>query len=228
MALTWEEVARLDPLQLNLGGGSCCHPDPRYPHYVSVELRPQTAYSVAHDLTRPIPLPDATVQRILSEHFIEHLDEPAIVALLAECHRLLRPGGLARFAVPDYAHPRDRRCLALGYDPRRRDHVTLPTRQNLETLVARSPFRTARFYQYWQDDRFIEQPVDYGFGFVQRTPDNDPRNRSDGARRQAGRLLRDLGTWLRYGIYTRDIHRDTRRYHRLAVTSVVFDLVKEP
>jgi predicted SAM-dependent methyltransferase len=226
MALTWSEIAKRDPLRLNLGCGNGCHPDQRYRHYVCVDLRPQAACAVAHDLTRPMPLPDGSVERIVSEHFLEHVDPASIGAIFAECHRLLKPGGVARFAVPDYNHPRDRHCLALGHDPRRRDHVTLPTIAMMEELVASSPFGGAHFYHYWQGEQFVERPIDYRLGFILRTPDNDPRNHCRGARQCAGRWLRDLGTWLRYGIYTRGVHRDTRRYHRLAVTSLVFDLLK--
>jgi predicted SAM-dependent methyltransferase len=227
MPLTWREIEQLDPLRLNLGCGRGCHPDPRYRHYVCVDLRPHADSAVRHDLTRPLPLPDGTVERIVSEHFLEHIDVVSIGAILAECHRVLRPQGLARFAVPDYNHPRDRHCLALGHDPRRRDHLTLPTKALIETLVAASPFGRARFYQYWEGETFVEHPIDYSLGFVLRTPDNDPRNRCQGARQRLGRAVRDLGTWLRFGIYTRSVHRDTRRYHRLAATSLVFDLVKD-
>jgi len=226
MALTWSEIARLDPLRLNLGCGNGCHPDPRYEHYVCVDLRPQAQCAVRHDLTRPLPLPDAGVERIVSEHFLEHLDRAGIGVIFSECHRLLRKGGLARFAVPDYQHPRHPHCLALGHDPRRRDHVTLTTKPLIEELVALSPFGTAHFYQYWQDESFVERPIDYRLGYIRRTPDNDPRNRCDGLRQRAGRFARDLGEFVRHGFGTRAMHRETRRYHRLSVTSVVFDLVR--
>lgn len=227
MALTWNEIARRDPLRLNLGCGNGCHPDPRYEHYVCVDLHPQAACAVQHDLTRPMPLPDGSVDRIVSEHFLEHVDATSITRIFAECHRLLRPGGLARFAVPDYDHPRDRHCLRLGHDPRRRDHVTLPTKALLGELIAASPFRSGRFYHYWEGETFVEHPIDYRLGYVLRTPDNDPRNLCRGLHQRLGRGVRDLGTWLRFGIYARSVHRDTRRYHRLAVTSIVFDLLRD-
>lgn len=228
MALTWPAVAARDPIWLNLGGRHDCHPHPLYQGYVSVDAGPPAEFVVSHDLTRPIPLADGTVDRFLSEHFLEHLDREAIAFVLAECHRLLRPGGLARLAVPDYQHPRNRFCLALGRDPRRDNHRTLTTFALCRDLVATSPFRTGEFHQYWDGDRFVHGPIDYGLGYVRRTPENDVRNRAVGAGQLAGRFLRDIGTLVRRGPFVRRIDFLTRRYHALASTSVVFDLRRAP
>ncbi|MCB1236110.1 MAG: class I SAM-dependent methyltransferase [Verrucomicrobiae bacterium] len=38
---------------------------------------------------------------VLSEHFFEHLFLDEAAALFAECHRVLRPGGVLRVSVPD-------------------------------------------------------------------------------------------------------------------------------
>jgi SAM-dependent methyltransferase len=226
MPLTWTETAAREPLRLNLGGGGDCHPDPRYRDYISVDAVTHAEYGVAHDLLTPLPLPDGSVDRILSEHFLEHLPVDGIAHVLRECHRVLRPGGIARVAVPDYGHPRDRYCLALGHDPRRRDHLTLPTHTLCAQLAAASPFGSARFYQYWDGDTFVHQPVDYSLGFVRRTPENEPRNQCHGWRQRLGRHTRDLGTLLRRGPFARRIDFMTRRYHPLAITSIVFDLTR--
>lgn len=45
--------------------------------------------------------PDNTFSFIVSEHFFEHLFLPDAVALLQECHRVLKPGGVIRTCVPD-------------------------------------------------------------------------------------------------------------------------------
>jgi len=55
------------------------------------------------DLERPLPLPDASFAYVFGEHVIEHLSEAAGVALLAELHRTLRPGGVLRLTTPDLA-----------------------------------------------------------------------------------------------------------------------------
>jgi SAM-dependent methyltransferase len=226
MALTWTEIAARPVIRLNLGGGRDSHPDPRYMDYISVDAEGRTPFSVQHDLSRPMPLADGAVDRILSEHALEHVDRPTFALVLAECHRLLRPGGVARIGVPDYHHPRQRHCLKLGHDPRRRNHLTLTTVELCRELVSASPFRTGDFRQYWDGDRFVHGSVDYSLGYLRRTPEHDPRNQCHGIGQWLGRLGRDLGEILRHGPFVRRIHFITRKYHPLAETSIVFDLHK--
>lgn len=53
------------------------------------------------DAARRIPHADGSVDVIYSSHMIEHLDRAEAQAFLAECRRVLRPGGMLRLAVPD-------------------------------------------------------------------------------------------------------------------------------
>lgn len=48
-------------------------------------------------------LPAESCQYIYNEHFLEHLPVPTAIAFLTECHRLLRPGGVLRVAMPHVA-----------------------------------------------------------------------------------------------------------------------------
>ncbi|MBU1645430.1 MAG: methyltransferase domain-containing protein [Gammaproteobacteria bacterium] len=56
---------------------------------------------VHHDLAYGIPLDDASADFVFSSHFLEHLFRREGERLLRECHRVLRPGGIVRIAVPD-------------------------------------------------------------------------------------------------------------------------------
>jgi len=49
----------------------------------------------------PYPIPDGSLQGIYTEHCLEHIPFGATVNNLKEFHRLLRPGGTLRIAVPD-------------------------------------------------------------------------------------------------------------------------------
>lgn len=53
------------------------------------------------DLRRGIPFPTHTITQIHSEHFFEHLNPEDTNTLLRECHRVLKPGGVISFSVPD-------------------------------------------------------------------------------------------------------------------------------
>jgi predicted SAM-dependent methyltransferase len=54
------------------------------------------------DLRETIPLPDRSAKLIYSEHVFEHFGYPEpIGGLLRECLRILEPGGVLTFAVPD-------------------------------------------------------------------------------------------------------------------------------
>lgn len=52
-------------------------------------------------LGRRLPLPDGAFAFAFGEHVIEHLTEDQGSALLAELHRVLRPGGVLRVTTPD-------------------------------------------------------------------------------------------------------------------------------
>jgi predicted SAM-dependent methyltransferase len=53
------------------------------------------------DAEKPFPLEDMTFDYVFSEHQIEHIPEPAAHVMIAECFRVLRPGGRIRIATPD-------------------------------------------------------------------------------------------------------------------------------
>jgi predicted SAM-dependent methyltransferase len=228
IALEWSDVLTKEPLYLNLGGAEFRHPAPGYEGYISVDTDPPPGeWSVKHDLTEPIPLPDCSVTRIHTEDFLEHITEAQIRTLLAECHRLLVPGGMMRIGVPDYNNPKDRHCLRGGVDPRYPTHVTLTRYELMKRIIEESPFSRFAFYHYWDGDRFIERRIDYSLGMVRRTPDNDPHCRRGGIAQHVKTAVRDCLFLLSRGFRVADLEMQTRKYHRLHVTSLVVDLFKD-
>jgi len=123
--MDWAEVERQEKIFLNYGGQGDCHPKLNYENYICVDLEPKADHAVAHDLTKPIPLQDGSVEGILSEHFFEHILEKDIEFLLSESFRVLKPGSLMRMAVPDYHSPRNLKYIKQGFDPTHTDHQTL-------------------------------------------------------------------------------------------------------
>jgi SAM-dependent methyltransferase len=74
--------------------------------WLNTDLAPDTypehRSTIVHlDATKSFPLRDMTFDYVFSEHQIEHIPEPDAHVMLAECFRILRPGGRIRIATPD-------------------------------------------------------------------------------------------------------------------------------
>lgn len=72
-----------------------------FPGWLNTDLFPERPEVVYLDATRPLPLPDASFDYIACEHMIEHIDHDRALAMLRECHRILKPGGKIRVTTPD-------------------------------------------------------------------------------------------------------------------------------
>ena len=141
-------------------------------------------YAFDASAATPLPLHNASVERILSEHCFEHIPYPAWSWILVEFHRILVSGGWVRLSVPDYGHPSKAAFMArLTSDPSasedddsERYHVTRPTYSRLLALFADSPFRGGVFYSYVDLDsdyrHWVTTPLDHSLGFLKRTPDH--------------------------------------------------------
>lgn len=70
--------------------------------WVNVDSSDAPGVTCIYDCRRRIPLPSRSAKAIFTEHLLEHLDyEEEAPVLLAECRRVLRPGGVIRIVVPD-------------------------------------------------------------------------------------------------------------------------------
>jgi predicted SAM-dependent methyltransferase len=81
--------------KVHLGAG-----DHRLDGWIDVDILPGVA-DVLADFTVALPFRDASIELLHSEDLLEHLDRDAGKQLLAECHRVLRPGGVMRLLTPD-------------------------------------------------------------------------------------------------------------------------------
>jgi SAM-dependent methyltransferase len=81
---------------LNLGCGSRHHPE-----WINLDFTAHDPDVVAHDLRAPLPFEEAHFDAVYHSHVLEHLPKPLAPVFLRECHRVLRPGGVLRVAVPD-------------------------------------------------------------------------------------------------------------------------------
>jgi predicted SAM-dependent methyltransferase len=128
---------------------------------------------VQHDLTKPLPFPDGSVDEVYSSHVLEHFTYPRpLLSVLEECHRVLKPGGRIRIAVPNarvflqaYFEPegfdRERFCnedVGLHFTSRidvvnfiaylGGDHKFLFDSENLPLVLAEAGFRDVRMREF--------------------------------------------------------------------------------
>lgn len=156
-----EEMADSGTVLVNLG----CGDDERG---VGIDINYDP--DIQHDLNDGIPLAEDSVDRLLAEHVLEHLDNPT--QFLAECERVLRPDGKLELEIPNvgwlpvrlwlsqdlhrfWSHKdpeRDGHWLArrLGNpDERRTPHRTLWTRQLLIEHLERAGFDCDIAGRHW-------------------------------------------------------------------------------
>jgi len=82
-------------LKLNIG----CGPNPLVGWY-NVDLHAQVVGVGQLDATKRFPYPDETFDRIFTEHMIEHITYEEGRRMLAECYRVMKPGGRLRVSTP--------------------------------------------------------------------------------------------------------------------------------
>lgn len=72
------------------------------PGFVNLDLIPSGPAVIGWDCRRRLPLADGSATGIRAEQFLEHLEtREELPAFLADCRRVLRPGGILRIIVPD-------------------------------------------------------------------------------------------------------------------------------
>jgi len=89
---------RVDPNRrnyMNLGSGN-----DRLEDFVAVDFFSSSA-AYGADFRYPFLIDDAVFDGVFTEHTLEHLCYGEVAHVLAECRRILKPGGIIRIIVPD-------------------------------------------------------------------------------------------------------------------------------
>jgi predicted SAM-dependent methyltransferase len=81
---------------VNLGCGHRFHPE-----WINIDMVSTGPGVIAHDLSRTFPLASGTCDVVYHSHVLEHMRRQSAIFFLSECHRILKPGGIIRIAVPD-------------------------------------------------------------------------------------------------------------------------------
>lgn len=100
------------PIKLHLGCGPVI-----LENYINIdgEYAANIPGVVVYDITQQLPIPDNSVEEILTVHVIEHLAPNEVSKTLKEWHRILKPGGSVATEWPDLL----KACKFLVEDPSR-------------------------------------------------------------------------------------------------------------
>jgi SAM-dependent methyltransferase len=86
-------------LRIDIGSG----PRPR-PGFYALDQLELEGIDIVADLNQPLDLlPDNCAEHIFSSHTLEHVEK--LLPLLAEIHRIARPGGLIEIIAPHFSNP---------------------------------------------------------------------------------------------------------------------------
>lgn len=91
-----EHLAGETPRKLHIGCGHNV-----IEGWLNSDYDPAAAQVIHLDAASAFPFEDNQFDFIFSEHMIEHLTFPDGMKMLAECHRVLKPGGTMRITTPD-------------------------------------------------------------------------------------------------------------------------------
>ena len=202
----WSELKAISgKVKLNLGGKANGHPKRRWEGWQVVDSQPKCEFGYRHVFPLPLPLPDESVDAIMTEHFLEHMKDRHVLQTLLECRRIIKPGGVLRLAVPDMNHPLNEIHRLTGVDRSPHHHSVWCVRKMGDALAAAGFGRVVPMH-YWTHAgsesgdgagyQFVERELDAAHGLIKRTPKHDRRNRK----------------WLEW----RDVH----------VTSLVMDAIR--
>jgi SAM-dependent methyltransferase len=89
-------------------------------HYPELAGRDLVSVDILDDGERLASVPDASVDFVIANHFLEHCEDP--IAAIGAFLRVARPGGIVYLAVPDKHHSFDARRAITPIDHLAADH----------------------------------------------------------------------------------------------------------
>ena len=83
--------------RLNWGCGTANTPE----GWINSDIKEGDGIDIAADITQGLPLDDASIDYIVSIHALPEIPYPDLPVALTELRRVLKPGGVVRFGLPD-------------------------------------------------------------------------------------------------------------------------------
>lgn len=112
----------------------------KIPGAIGMDVNPRSAADMIHDLDDvPYPFADNQFDEVIGGHVIEHVRDP--MAVVAELHRITRPGGLIKLVAPHWTNP------DFATDLTHRNHINSYSFRNMTQGREVFPFYTeVRFH----------------------------------------------------------------------------------
>jgi predicted SAM-dependent methyltransferase len=85
------------PVLVNLGCGLRYHSA-----WKNLDLHSRTPDVTEYNFLEGLPFPDGSVDAVYCAAVVEHLPKDDVPPFIAECHRVLKAGGILRISVPDF------------------------------------------------------------------------------------------------------------------------------
>lgn len=164
-----------------------------YKNAIGLSINKSDNQHIKHDIRNKHDVPDNTIDIYQSEDVFEHIEYEILIPIINDIYRILKPGGLFRLSIPDY------RCDVLYNRSIKNDrgeiifdpfgggkyknkqvvhggHLWFPMFETVNNLLNASHFTNITYYHYYDEkNRPVVNNIDYSYGYVQRTPDNDER-----------------------------------------------------
>lgn len=135
---------------LNVGCGGKFHKD-----WTNVDMVSQSPYVKAHNLLKGFPYETAQFEVVYHSQVLEHFPKEKAFDFLAECYRVLKPGGIIRVVVPDLEN------IVTEYLKYLNKNLSNPTKlseANYDWILLEMYDQTVRNYSGGQMAQFLIQP----------------------------------------------------------------------
>jgi glycosyltransferase involved in cell wall biosynthesis/sulfatase maturation enzyme AslB (radical SAM superfamily)/predicted SAM-dependent methyltransferase len=162
-----------------------------YKNLIGLSIAKKDYRHIFHDVTKPFPLKDNSVDSFQSEDVFEHIPYEKLPEIFNEIYRVLKSGATFRLSLPDYGCDilLDRSIKngngEVIFDPEgggtieKPGHVWFPNINNVGELLVKTKFAKSgiiNFLHYYNaDGSFQLKEIDYSKGYVKRNPDFDTR-----------------------------------------------------
>jgi len=151
-----------------------------YDKFIGLSKIKSDAKHIKHNLINRHPIKDNSVDIYASEDVFEHIEYKYILNIINDIHRILKPRGVFRLSMPDYACDIliKRSIIENGRVIKDTvvDHEWFPTYSVVKNLLEKSLFTNINFLHYYDENgTSINHNIDYSISHIKRTPDHDSR-----------------------------------------------------